>query len=781
MQTPPANFYEFGGFELDPAKRLLRRLDGTRVPLTPRVFDTLLYMVEHHDTVLDKERIMEAVWPDSIVEENNLAQAISRLRQIFGETPGSHSYIVTVPGRGYRFVAEVKEKIATSSQRGGAATADAVSVASLEDATTEEPTQKSIAALPDQTRPPDFRTFEGRPIEQPRRLSGLPVKTAWLWAAGIVVFGVITLFFFDYRATRHSARNRSASSAPSQGSQAGLPASQIPEKSVAVLPFDNLSDEKQNAYFAAGVQDEILSNLARIADLKVISRTSANLYKSGNPRSSREIGQQLGVAHLLEGSVQRIGNRLRVNAQLIDTRTDAHTWAQTYDRDVADLFAVQSEIAQVIAGQLHAKISLAEKLSIERAPTGDLNAFDLYTRAKTLSLPGFFSNAGKKDLLEAIDLLNQAVSRDPAFFQAYCQLARSHDVLYFLGYDRTPARLALAEAAIQAAFRLRPDAGEAHLARAENLYRGYLDYDDALKELEIARQTLPNDSRIFELMGLIQRRQGHWEESTRNLEHAVDLDPRNLFTLSAIADSYRDLRRYADAESAYDRALAIDPDAIKTKAARAQVEMDWKADTNPLHQLIDSIRAVNSLALPEVADSWMLCALAERDPAAAKDALIASGENAPLNNDVFRFNRPFVEGVIAHMTKDDDKAQSAFTIARTEQEKIVQAQPNYGPPLVVLGLIDAALGRKEEALREGRRAVELLPVEKDSIKGSLIIAYLAMIAAWVGDKDLACERLATAIRYPGPLSYGELKLLPFWDPLRGDPRFEGIVASLAPK
>ena len=260
---------------------------------------------------------------------------------------------------------------------------------------------------------------------------------------------------------------------------------------------------------------------------------------------------------------------------------------------MADLFAIQSEIAQAIAAQLGVQISPAEKrASSDHRPT-DLTAFDLYTRAKSLSSPAFFSNAGKKDLLEAIDLLNQAVSRDPAFFQAYCQLAWAHDVLYFLGYDRTPARLALAEAAIQAAFRLRPDAGEAHLARAENLYRGYLDYDGALTELEIAHQTLPNDPRIFELMGLIQRRQGRWEESTRNLEHAVDLDPRNLFTLSAIADSYRDLRRYAEAESAYDRALGIEPNAIKTKAARAQVELDWKADTNPLHQLIDSIRATN--------------------------------------------------------------------------------------------------------------------------------------------------------------------------------------------
>ena len=555
----------------------------------------------------------------------------------------------------------------------------------------------------------------------------------------------------------------------------------IPKKSIAVLPFDSLSDEKENAYFAAGVQDEITSNLARIADLKVISRTSANLYKSGNPRNSREIGQQLGVAHLLEGSIQRIGNRLRVNAQLIKASTDTHVWAQTYNRDVADLFAIQSEIAQAIAAQLAVRISPAEKRAIQRAPTTDLTAFDLFARAKSLSPPAFFSNAGKKDLLEAIDLLNKAVSRDPTFFEAYCQVAWVHDVLYFLGYDRTPERLAQAEAAIDTALRLRPDAGEAHLARAENFYRGYLDYQGALAELEVARRTLPNDPRIFELMGLIQRRSGRWEESTRNLEHAVDLDPRNVFTLLAIADSYRDLGRYAQAASTYDRVLGITPDALKTKAARALVELEWKADTRPLRQLVDSVQASNPTALADIADSWLLCALAERDVTSAKNALIASGENTPLYNDVFRFNRAFAEGIIAQMTKDEEKARSAFSEARMEQEKLVQAQPNFGPPLMVLGLIDAALGREEDALREARRAIELLPVEKDSIKGALMIAYFAMIAAWIGDKDLACEQLANAVRHPSPLSYGELKLLPFWDPLRGDPRFEKILASLAPK
>jgi TolB-like protein/class 3 adenylate cyclase/Tfp pilus assembly protein PilF len=562
---------------------------------------------------------------------------------------------------------------------------------------------------------------------------------------------------------------------PSEG-VAGAVAS-IPGKSIAVLPFRNLSDEKENAYFADGVQNEVLTDLATIADLKVISRTSVMQYKSDVARNLREIGQQLGVAHVVEGSVQRSGNRVRVNAQLLDARTDGQLWAQTYDRDLADVFAIQSEIAKSIADQLQAKLSPSEKSAIERPPTSDITAFELYAQAKNVLA---IRNA-RANLLEAADLLNQAVTRDPAFFKAYCQLAHTHDRLYFLGYDHTPARLALAEAGIQAAFRLRPNAGEAHLARAQNLYRGYLEYDAALAELEVAGQTLPNDASVFELKGYIERRQGKQEEAVRSLERAIDLDPRNTFTLQQIALSYHHLRRFAEEKSVLDRALAIEPNDVDTKEARAFVEFHWKADARPLHQMLDSIRATNPAATQSIADGWLICALAERDAGAAKNAAIAAGANPPFTDEAVNFSRPFVEGVIARMTKDDEKARSAFTVARAEQEKIIQAQPNYGPPLCVLGLIDAGLGRKEEALREGRRAVELLSVEKDPINGIAMIKYSAMIAAWVGDNDLACEQLAVAIRPPSRLTYGQLKLLPFWDPLRGDPCFKKIVASLAPK
>jgi TolB-like protein/Tfp pilus assembly protein PilF len=550
-----------------------------------------------------------------------------------------------------------------------------------------------------------------------------------------------------------------------------------PATGIAVLPFENLSPQKEDASLADGVQDDILTKLAKVAGLKVISRTSVIEYRG--KRNIRQIGEALRVSHVLEGSVRKTGARVHMNAQLIDTRTDTHVWAEQYDFDLNDLFVIQSEIAKKIAGQLNAKISAAESLAIEQPITVDLTAFDLFARAKNLLLWVSSTTGGDAKLLQAVDLLNQAVARDPAFFQAYCELAYAHDLLYFFRSDHTPARLALAEEAIKTASRLRPDSGEAHLAEAENLYRGHLNYKAALAELEIAGQKLSNNARVFEMKGYIQRRQGRWEESTRNLERALDLDPRNFFALRQIAISYGHLRRYTEAASALDRAIAVEPNVIN-QLARAFVELDSKADTRNLHQLIDSIRSKNPSALPSIADTWLLCALMERDTVTAEKALNALGETR-LSDDVVEFSRSFVEGLIARMTKDEEKAHAAFTAARAEQEKIVDAQPNYGPALCVLGLIDAALGRKDEALQEGRRAVELVPIEEDAITGETMNQYLAMIAAWAGEKELACERLAAAMRRPNSLSYGQLKLLPFWDPLRGDPCFEQIVGSLAPR
>jgi serine/threonine protein kinase/Tfp pilus assembly protein PilF len=588
-----------------------------------------------------------------------------------------------------------------------------------------------------------FRRFGPAGRSQRKRL---------LLAAGLVLaVGLVSLAILVYERTR---------------SPSAL------DRAIAVLPFENLSSNTEDRFFAVGIQDEILTKLASLSDLKVIARTSTQGYQS-KPIDLRIVGHQLNVGRVLEGSLQRSADKIRLNVQLIDTRTNTHLWANSYDRKLDDVFAVQSEIAKTIAEQLEANISPNEKKAIERPSTSDLTAFDLYTRATTLMLSLYGDIRGK--YLQAIDLLNQAVARDPSFFVAYCQLAHAHDTLYFFGFDHTAERLTAAEAAVQEAFRLRPDAGEAHLARAENLYQGHLDYDGALAELAIARQSLPNHPRVFELTAYIANRQGKNEECVSNLERAVDLDPRNSSLLDQLSQSLLYTRRYEQAARAADSAAAIEPDATEMKVLRGVIEFTWKADTRLLHHALDS-------AGEKLPGGWMMlmCALAERDVTAANRALTKSGERA-WGFDAMQFSRSFGDGLIARMTNDEAKAHSAFLRARAEQEKIVAKQPNYGPALCVLALIDAGLGRKEEALREGRHAMELMPADKEQVNGAHIIELFAVIAAWVGEKDLACEQLALALQYPIALGYGQLKLLPFWDPLRGDPCFEKIVASLAPK
>jgi tetratricopeptide (TPR) repeat protein len=518
----------------------------------------------------------------------------------------------------------------------------------------------------------------------------------------------------------------------------------------------------------------------------VISRTSVMQYKTGIARDLRKIRHELDVANVLEGTVQRVGNRVRVNAQLVDTRSYSQLWAQSYDRDLADVFAIQSEIAERIVSQLRSQLSPQEREAIQQPPTTDLAAFDLYSRSKSLLLTSGFSATADPDLRKAIELLDEAVKRDPSFLDAYCQLAYAHEQLYsgVIGTDHTPARLALAKAAVETATRLRPDAGETHLARANYLYYGRRDYDGALAELESARRALPNDPRIFELTGYILRRRGQQEEGLRNLQRAVELDPRNFDTLQQIAVSYQLLGRYAEAIAALDRTLSIVPDNVETRANFVLWELFWKADTRPLHQTIDSILAQGPGAIANAADIWFASALAERDAAAAERALVALGDNHCWNESAINLSRSFGEGLVARMTKDEARARTAFEAARAQQEKIVQAQPDYGPTLCVLAMINAAQGHKELAFEEGRRAIALTPMEKDVINGSRVLQYFAITAAWSGDKELALQQLEAGLRAPVAslmLSYGALKLFPVWDPLRGDPRFEQIVASLAPK
>jgi TolB-like protein/lipopolysaccharide biosynthesis regulator YciM len=590
------------------------------------------------------------------------------------------------------------------------------------------------------------------------------VRRATLTAAVLLLGAIVAGTFFVSRYPTHSVLA-------------------VVEKSIAVLPFENLSEEKQNEYFADGVQDEILTDLAKIADLKVISRTSVMRYKNrAAARNLREIGQQLGVAHVVEGSVQRAANKIRVNAQLIDARNDAHLWAQTYDRDLADVFAIQSEIAEQIVSQLKSELSPQEKAAIEEKPTSNLAAYDLYTRARILIEQAVFSQFSQgNDLTEAIHLLEEALKRDPSFALAYYQLAHAHDQLYWRQIDRTPERLTLADTAIKTLQRLRPNSPESHLAWAKHLYWGYLDFDHARRELEAAQKGLPNNSECVLLLGYIERRQGGWEDSIREMERARELDPRNVVIPKQIALSYRLMRHYADQRIFLDRALQLAPNDLSAQIFRARVELEEHANTKALHNVLVAFLEKEPNQPEKFGDDLIDLALFERDSEISAAAVSALAHGLTYGVESISFPRGWAEGRIARARGDSASEKSSFTEARAALSKALEQNPNDAPSLMAAALADAMLGQGREAVHEARRAVELLPVSKDAVDGALFLEYLAAVYTTVGKPNDAINQLNSASKIPSQVNYGELKLDPIWDPLRGDSRFEKIVASLAPK
>ncbi len=553
---------------------------------------------------------------------------------------------------------------------------------------------------------------------------------------------------------------------------------EVDSKSIAVLPFENLSDDKQNAYLATGLVDEILTDLTKVADLKVISRTSIMQYASGGSADFPKIKAELAVAHVLVGSVRRVGPTLRVNAQLVDTTTGAQIWADSFDRGVSDIFAVETQLAEAIVLQLHAKLSPGEKAAMAIPPTSDLEAFELYTRARDLHATSGIA-LGEEKRLQAIELLDEATTRDPRFLRAYCALVRIHAELYLLGMDHTPTRLSLAEAALQNAVRLQPEAGETHLAAAFLRYC-QLDYETARRELVLAQRALPNESFVFELLGYMDRRQGHWQESERNLRHALDLDPRNFYFLQQLSFSYERLRRFDDMRALLDRAVTVAPDDAGARINRAQTNLFAHARTKAEREAFDALLRDNPQASRELAVELIQLALFERDFDAADRALAGMDEKGGLEG-AFSFPRQWYAGLIAQAKGDAVGARAAFSIARSEVLQELQEQGEFPQPLSVLAMIDAALGNKEAAITAGRRACDLLPVTQDAITGADIQQHLAVTYTWCGEKDKALEQISLLLKIPSDLNYGLLRLDPAWDSLRADPRFAAIVASVAPK
>jgi TolB-like protein/class 3 adenylate cyclase/Flp pilus assembly protein TadD len=622
-----------------------------------------------------------------------------------------------------------------------------------------------------------------------QRTSASAQKKRWpililLLVVGLMLFSLAVVGIIFAPAILKQIRAGKTTGAPAEDStisadrgRPGGPSLPIPEKSIAVLPFENLSSDKENAFFTDGVQDQILTALAKVADLKVISRTSVMQYKSGIARNLREIGQQLGVAHLLEGSVQRAGNKVRVNAQLIDARTDTHLWAENYDRPVDDVFAIQSQIAQSIAEQLQARLSSRERNAIAEAPTTDVVANELYLRACKLEDLG-----GADGYLQAIGLLEEAVRRDSKFALAYATMSELHVHLYWEGIDHTLARREQARLALQKAQALQPDAGNVHLAAGIYAYHGFRDYQRARQEFEAALRVLPNYSSVYMMTAAVDRRQGRWDDALRHFDRAVELDPLNFTNVQESAFTREILNRFEEARPLLQRALAINPKASHVRVELAMLPYYRAADIRAWREEMDKILGEGREATSPAALWLVQCALAERDAAAADAALAVipeAGAANPYDNSVTP--REFFVALVARTFGNRADAEAAFTRARAIAAKKAEEQSEYAAAWSLLGMCDAALGHKSDAIAEGRRACELLPVAKDAMDGPSFLSNLALIYAWVGEKDLALQALGELVKTPGGINFGELKLQPHWDLLRGDPRFEQLVNSLAPK
>src|SRR5947199_5471667 len=587
-------------------------------------------------------------------------------------------------------------------------------------------------------------------------------------AVAILVVGTTAFFVFPSLRT-HSAIAGSTSNAARQ------------EKSIAVLPFENLSDNKDDAFFADGVQDDVLTKLARISELKVISHTSVMHYRGSE--DARKVGKALGVLHLLDGTVRRYRGKVHVNARLVNARTGTHIWAGEYDRDLNEVFAIEAEVAQSVASQLGAKLSAYETTAMQERPTKDLVAYDLYVHAAPLIEESlYYGLSSETNLFKAVELLNQAIARDPTFLLAYCQLARAHDGIYWNALDHTPGRLELAKSAVNSALQLNADSGEAHFASALHFYYGYLDYDRAREELAIALRTMPNNARIFELSGYIDRRQARWNDALRNLERAAELDPRNDDILFGTGFTYLCARDYERAREIANRGLALPTKNNYAQLLPVWIDFHEQADTRPWHAVLEKILAENPASARDLTRGRFFVGLYERDPVAAERALATL--DYPVMNargiGAVKFSPAYARGLVARMKGDAAGAYTAFSLARAQQEEAVRTAPDDASKLCFLGLIDSLVGLKDEALREGRRAIELLPSTKHALNGTEVLYFYAVICGWTGERDRAIQQLEILTKLPAGVSYGEIRLDPFWDPLRGDPRFEKIVASLAP-
>jgi serine/threonine protein kinase/tetratricopeptide (TPR) repeat protein len=625
-------------------------------------------------------------------------------------------------------------------------------------------THQSLLAIAGQQLSPS-----GKPVEvlaNIRKAIGARKVQLILWLAFIVLIGAGVIFgvnvFFG-------------SKGPPPQAVTG------PERSIAVLPFESLSENKSDSYFADGVQDEILSNVARISELKVISRTSVMQFQPNVRRDLRQIANMLGVANILEGTVRRASNRVRITVELVDAGSDHAIWSETYDRDLTDIFAIQSEVAEAIARKLTATLSSEEKKRIEAKPTENLQAYDLYLRAKELvaryEISGIIPDL--KALNDAINLLDQAVRLDPKFTLAYCESARALEL--------TSERRELGDAAINSALRLQPDLPEVHLAYARHLSNGYgdQDYERAREQLAIAKRGLANNAEVLWVEASLDRRNANWEKAIQNFNEAIVLDPLNPLWIHELAFTHILVRQFSTAEKEWDRLIQLLPDQPWLKVEKTFIPIFKSGDDGPARSAVEALSA--SMADDTRILVVRLCiALTDRDWRQVKEIIgkFKAGE------DIVQFaygNAPVPIGcysiLIARLQGEDPGSNPSFAEVREQLNEKVQKQksPESAKLLSMLAVVDVLLGKKQVAVSEAKRAAEILSISKDAMEGTQTALNLAVVYAWTDEFDLAFETLAPLAKTPNGLFYGQLKLDRYWDPLRKDRRFEKLLAELAPR
>ena len=546
------------------------------------------------------------------------------------------------------------------------------------------------------------------------------------------------------------------------------------DKSIAVLPFENFSGDKSNAYFADGIQDDILTTLSRISDLKVISRTSVMGYR-GSTRNVREIGKALGAGAILEGSVRSDGKRVRVNVQLINTENDEHLWANEYDRELTDVFAIQTDLAHEIAGALQARLSPTEEARMSQKPTENGEAYLAFVQAHDLQMrPDHLET----NLQKAEELYQRAVQLDPRFALAFAALSRLESWIYHSS-EPTAARREKARVAAEEAQRLQPDLPETHAALGYYYYYTQRDYERALREFAAAQRGLPNDADNLMAVAAIQRRQGKWSESTANFEKAASLNPKDADLLVNFAYNYIALRRYDDAEKIVDRGLQVAPDSFTLRAAKAQIALSARGDLSVAEDILANAPAgfdsEGMISFGRVS-IWMLqrkfsdaLQLLQRHPS----EIFRTFGTAPVP-------KAFSEGMIHLFMHENEKAVNALQRARPIVERLLRESPDDPSRRLLLAQLLVALGDKEGGIAEANRAAELLPESRDAYDGPQVTILLAEVLAWAGENDRALELIKRSLSTPNGATVPLLKIDPGWDPLRSDPRFQQLLAAPPP-